>query len=54
VELRKNTDCIAAISVTNLYDVYDTPDKHVWLRQMKPIAKWLFVLRFRFKKRQGK
>ena len=39
VELRKNTDCIAAISVTNLYDVYDTPDKHVWLRQMKPIAK---------------
>jgi hypothetical protein len=39
VELRKNTDCIGAISVTNLYDVYDTPDKHLWLRGMTPIAK---------------
>jgi 4-amino-4-deoxy-L-arabinose transferase-like glycosyltransferase len=39
VELRKNADCIGAINVTNLYDVYDTPDKHLWLRGMTPIAK---------------
>jgi 4-amino-4-deoxy-L-arabinose transferase-like glycosyltransferase len=50
VELRKNLDCIGAISVTNLYDVYDTVDKHIWLRQLKPIAKvgysfYLFDLR---------
>ncbi|MGO9094485.1 MAG: ArnT family glycosyltransferase [Bryobacteraceae bacterium] len=50
VERRKKADCIGAISVTNLYDVYDTEDKHIWLRQMTPIAKvgysiYLFDLR---------
>jgi len=39
VELRKNLDCLAAISVTQLHDVYITPGTFSWLREKKPIAK---------------
>jgi hypothetical protein len=39
VEARKNVDCIAAISVTQLYDVYTAPGTFRWLREKTPIAK---------------
>ncbi|MGC9969490.1 MAG: glycosyltransferase family 39 protein [Bryobacteraceae bacterium] len=39
VELRKNMDCIVAISVTQLYDVYVAPGTFSWLREKKPLAK---------------
>jgi hypothetical protein len=39
VELRKNVDCVAAISVTQLVGVYSSPETFRWLRDKKPIAK---------------
>ena len=39
VEQRKNIDCIAAISVTQLYDVYIAPGTFSWLREKTPMAK---------------
>jgi hypothetical protein len=39
VEQRKNVDCLAAISVTQLYEVYTAPGTFSWLRGMKPLAK---------------
>jgi hypothetical protein len=39
VEQRKNVDCLAAISVTQLYDVYVAPGTFSWLREKKPLAK---------------
>lgn len=39
IEQRRNVDCLAAISVTQLYDVYIRPGTFQWLRELKPIAK---------------
>lgn len=39
VEQRRNVDCLAAISVTQLYDVYIAPGTFRWLRELKPMAK---------------
>jgi hypothetical protein len=39
VELRKNLNCVAAISVTNLYGLYVPHDAYAWLRDLKPTAK---------------
>ena len=43
-------DCVAAVSVTNLYDVYFDPPRHQWLRARKPVTTvghsiWIFDLR---------
>ncbi len=39
VEQRRNVDCLAAISVTQLYDVYIKPGTFQWLRELTPVAK---------------
>jgi Dolichyl-phosphate-mannose-protein mannosyltransferase len=39
IELRRNLDCVAAISVTNLYGLYVPHDAYAWLRDLKPTAK---------------
>ncbi len=39
IEKRRNLDCLAAISVTQLYEVYAPRGSFAWLREMKPIAK---------------
>ncbi len=39
VEQRRNVDCVAAISVTLLYDVYIKPGTYQWLRELTPVAK---------------
>jgi hypothetical protein len=38
-ELRKNLNCVAAISVTNLYGLYVPHDAYRWLRDLTPTAK---------------
>jgi hypothetical protein len=38
-EERKAMDCLAAISVTPLHDVYVPPGAYAWLRPLTPIAK---------------
>jgi hypothetical protein len=38
-ELRQNLNCVAAISVTNLYGLYVPHDAYTWLRDLKPTAK---------------
>jgi hypothetical protein len=39
IEQRRQVDCIAAVSVTDLYEAYGTPGSRRWIREMKPIAK---------------
>ena len=39
IEARKQLDCVAAISVTPLHDVYVAPGSYAWVRQLKPMAK---------------
>jgi hypothetical protein len=39
IELRKNLNCVAAISVTTLYGLYVRHDAYAWLRELKPTAK---------------
>jgi hypothetical protein len=39
IDLRQNLNCVAAISVTNLYGLYVPPDAYAWLRALKPAAK---------------
>jgi hypothetical protein len=39
VERRRNVDCLAAISVTQLCEVYAKPGEYQWLREREPIAK---------------
>lgn len=36
---RQAVDCIAAISVTQLYEVYTPRGVYAWLRELKPVAK---------------
>ena len=35
----EDSDCVAAISVTDLYDVYGPRGKHSWLRRRQPVAR---------------
>jgi hypothetical protein len=46
---RKNMDCIVAISVTLLYDLYEAPGSFAWLRARQPAGRvggiWIFDLR---------
>jgi hypothetical protein len=39
-------DCMAAISVTLLYDLYEAPGSFTWLRARKPVGRvggmWIF------------
>lgn len=39
LELRRTANCLAAVSVTPLYDLYLTPGEMAWLRERKPDAK---------------
>jgi len=38
VDKRAKLDCIGAVSVTLLHDVYQPPGHFAWLRQLKPIG----------------
>jgi 4-amino-4-deoxy-L-arabinose transferase-like glycosyltransferase len=38
-EARKDIDCLAAVSVTELQGVYRTPDDYAWLREREPAAR---------------
>jgi hypothetical protein len=38
-EPRRNLDCVAAISVTNLYGLYVPRDDYAWLRDLNPTAR---------------
>jgi hypothetical protein len=46
---RQNMDCMVAISVTLLHDLYEAPDSFTWLRARKPVDRvggiWIFDLR---------
>jgi hypothetical protein len=39
LEARKNVNCIAAVSVTELQGVYGNPGKYAWLREREPDAR---------------
>ncbi len=39
IEKRASADCLAAISVTQLYEVYTPPGTYAWLREKEPVAK---------------
>jgi hypothetical protein len=38
-DLRQNLNCVAAISVTNLYGLYVPHDAYAWLRNLPPTAR---------------
>jgi hypothetical protein len=46
---RQNMDCMVAISVTLLYDVYEAPGSFTWLRARRPVDRvggiWIFDVR---------
>jgi hypothetical protein len=47
---RARLDCYAAVSLTNLYDVYLPPGTHAWLRRLQPVDRagrsiWIYDLR---------
>ena len=46
---RANMDCMTAISVTLLYDLYEEPGSYAWLRARKPVDRvggiWIFDIR---------
>jgi hypothetical protein len=54
-DLRQNLNCVAAISVTNLYGLYVPHDAYAWLRDLKPTAKigWSIYVYDLRKKEQG-
>jgi hypothetical protein len=48
-EERRSMDCMVAISVTLLYDLYEAPGSFTWLRARKPVDRvggiWIFDMR---------
>ena len=47
---RSKLDCMAAVSVTNMFDLYTPPGTHAWLFEKKPVdhighSLWIFDLR---------
>jgi hypothetical protein len=46
---RKNMNCMIAISVTLLHDLYEAPGSFTWLRALKPVGRvggiWIFDMR---------